>query len=264
MNLYSETMGHGPDLVLLHGWGAHSGVWAGLRDALAEDFCVTCIDMPGHGQSPYQADAMDSLPALAEVVLAMAPANASWLGWSLGGLVAQQAALLEPGRVEKLILLGSTPSFITRKDWPYAVDPAVFEIFHQDLVNDPHATLLRFIALQTRGSKQAGDDARLLKRVLLQLPPDSEALQAGLNLLRQTDLREQAGMINAPVLLLAGARDTLLPKQALPEMARLFHNATFELIDKAGHAPFLSHRDETLNAINAFLMAIQETGQQHV
>jgi pimeloyl-[acyl-carrier protein] methyl ester esterase len=140
----------------------------------------------------------------------------------------------------------------------------VFETFHQDLTNDSHATLLRFIALQTRGSKQAGDDARLLKRVLLQPPPDSEALQAGLNLLRQADLREQVGMINAPVLLLAGARDTLLPKQALPEMSRLFQNAVFELIDKAGHAPFLSHRDQTLDAINAFLMGIQDTGQQHV
>jgi pimeloyl-[acyl-carrier protein] methyl ester esterase len=264
MSLYSETTGCGPDLVLLHGWGAHSGVWAGLRDALAENFRVTCIDLPGHGQSPYQAGAMDSLPALAEAVLSLAPSNASWLGWSLGGLVAQQAAFLEPGRVEKLILLGSTPSFIMREGWPYAVDPAVFETFHQDLINDSRATLLRFIALQTRGSKQAGDDARLLKRVLLQPPADSEALQAGLNLLRQADLREQAGMISAPVLLLAGARDTLLPKQALPEMAGLFQNAAYERIGKAGHAPFLSHRDETLNAINAFLMGIQETGQQHV
>jgi pimeloyl-[acyl-carrier protein] methyl ester esterase len=263
VSLYSETTGQGPDLVLLHGWGAHSGIWAGLRETLAEDFCVTCIDLPGHGHSPYHEQAMASLPALAEAVLAAAPPQASWLGWSLGGLVAQQAALLEPGRMEKLILLCSTPSFISREGWPDAVDPAVFETFHQDLINDSRATLLRFIALQTRGSKQAGDDARLLKRVLLQPPPDSEALQAGLNLLRQADMREQTGVISAPVLLLAGARDTLLPKQALPEMTMLFQDAVYEIIDKAGHAPFLSHRDETHRAIHKFLTDTQSVEQQH-
>ncbi|NNG13616.1 MAG: alpha/beta fold hydrolase, partial [Gammaproteobacteria bacterium] len=70
MKLYSETIGHGPDLVLLHGWGAHSGVWAGMREALAENFSVTCIDLPGHGRSPYDQSAMASLPSLAEAVLA--------------------------------------------------------------------------------------------------------------------------------------------------------------------------------------------------
>lgn len=264
MRLFSETSGQGPGLVLLHGWGAHSGVWAGLRERLAEHFSVTCIDLPGHGHSPYQAGVMDSLPALAEAVLAIAPLNASWLGWSLGGLVAQQAALLEPGRIDKLILLDSTPSFVSREGWPCALEPAVFEAFYQDLINDSRATLLRFIALQTRGSKQASEDARLLRRVLLHPAPVSEALQAGLQLLRQADLRGQLAMIKTPTLLLAGARDTLLPQQALAEMAKLFPNAVFEIIEKAGHAPFLSHHDETLHAINAFLMATQTTGQQHV
>ncbi|NNG14431.1 MAG: pimeloyl-[acyl-carrier protein] methyl ester esterase, partial [Gammaproteobacteria bacterium] len=99
---------------------------------------------------------------------------------------------------------------------------------------------------------------RLLKKVLLEPAPASEALQAGLNLLRQADMRKQARTISAPVLLLAGVRDTLLPKRALPEMADLFENAMFEHIEKAGHAPFLSHREETLKSIHTFLMDIQE------
>lgn len=264
MKLYSETTGQGPDLVLLHGWGAHSGVWAGLRDRLAKNFRVTSIDLPGHGNSPYQAKTMDSLPAVAEAVLAIAPLNASWLGWSLGGLVAQQAAVLEPGRIEKLILLASTPSFVVRAGWSNAVEMTVFEGFYQDLLRDAQATLLRFIALQTRGSRQAAEDARMLKCVLLEVLPDSNALQAGLNLLRQADMREKAALICAPTLLVAGARDTLLPKHALTEMLGLFPNAKLEVIDKAGHAPFLSHPDETLNAINTFMMGAHTTGQQHV
>lgn len=264
MKLYSETMGSGPNLLLIHGWGAHSGVWSGVREELAENFCVTCIDLPGHGRSAYKYSAMESLPSLAEAVLAEAPEHASWLGWSLGGLVAQQAALLEPARIEKLILLGSTPSFIIRDGWPCAVEADVFEAFHQDLIKDASRTLLRFIALQTRGSKQASDDSRLLKKILLQPAPSSEALQTGLRILRQADLREQVSEISAPVLLLAGMRDTLLPNGALTKIAGLFKNAMYEQIEKAGHAPFLSHREVTLKAIKSFLIDSQEIEKQHV
>ena len=185
MKLHSETIGSGSELVLLHGWGAHSGVWIGLREALAENFTVTCIDLPGHGQSAYDKDVMGTLASLAEAVLAEAPLNAHWLGWSLGGLVAQQAALLEPARIEKLILLGSTPSFVMREEWPYAVDASVFETFYEELFSDADATLLRFISLQTRGSGQASEDVRMLKKVLLNPSPNNFALQDGLNLLRQ-------------------------------------------------------------------------------
>lgn len=263
MKLYSESIGHGPELVLIHGWGAHSAVWSGLRKKLAETFRVTTIDLPGHGNSPYQAGVMDSLPAVAEAVLAVAPTEASWLGWSLGGLIVQQAALLEAGRFEKIILLGSTPSFITRDDWPYAVDQAVLENFHQELRKDSRATLLRFIALQTRGSQQAANDARLLRQLLLEPAPDNAALEAGLNLLQQSDMREQLAMIDAPVLLLSGARDTLLPAKALPEITGLFKDARFTLIDKAGHAPFLSHKDETFTLVNEFLTQPQIVKSRH-
>lgn len=254
MILHRETIGQGPELVLLHGWGAHSGVWLGMREMLAENFTVTCIDLPGHGHSDYNESVMASLPNLAEAVLDVAPTCANWLGWSLGGLVAQQAALLEPDRVGKLILLGSTPSFVVRQGWPYAVEKSVFEMFHKDLLKDSSAALLRFIALQTRGSKQAAEDGRLLKKILLKPAPLSQALQAGLDLLRQTDLREQVKEIAVPVLLLAGSRDTLLPKRALPEIEKLFRNAKYEWIEKSGHAPFLSHRKETLERITDFLM----------
>ena len=55
-----ESFGAGgsPDLVLLHGWAMHSGVWRGVRDRLAEHFRLHLVDLPGHGLSP--ACAFDS------------------------------------------------------------------------------------------------------------------------------------------------------------------------------------------------------------
>jgi len=49
--LHVETFGSGPDLVLLHGWGMHGGVWGDFALRLAERYRVHVIDLPGHGFS---------------------------------------------------------------------------------------------------------------------------------------------------------------------------------------------------------------------
>ncbi|HRA24442.1 MAG TPA: alpha/beta fold hydrolase, partial [Usitatibacteraceae bacterium] len=51
MALHVELAGQGPDLVLLHGWGLHGGVWQGLARELAPAFRLHLVDLPGHGHS---------------------------------------------------------------------------------------------------------------------------------------------------------------------------------------------------------------------
>ena len=51
MSLQVERRGDGPDLVLLHGWGMHGGVWDELVPRLAARFRVHVPDLPGHGRS---------------------------------------------------------------------------------------------------------------------------------------------------------------------------------------------------------------------
>ncbi|MDW8478643.1 MAG: alpha/beta hydrolase [Xanthomonadales bacterium] len=110
------------DLVLLHGWGMHGGIFEPLLAALPEGIGARTIDLPGHG-----ARAARPVPATledwAEAVLAEAPPRASWLGWSLGGLVALAAARLAPERVERLILVASAPRLTPAPDWPEGIDP---------------------------------------------------------------------------------------------------------------------------------------------
>ena len=51
MTLYIESRGRGPDLVLLHGWGLHGGVFERVAANLEADFCLHLVDLPGHGAS---------------------------------------------------------------------------------------------------------------------------------------------------------------------------------------------------------------------
>jgi pimeloyl-[acyl-carrier protein] methyl ester esterase len=252
MTLYTQTSGSGPDLVLVHGWGLNGGIWDTLAPLLESGFRVTRVDLPGHGRSAWQGD--EGLDGLARAVLECVPERAAWLGWSLGGLVAARAALTSPTRIERLLLVASTPSFVSRPGWPAAMAPGLLEAFARDLQRDYLRTLQRFLALQVRGSDAAEVVLRELRARLLQHgQPAPEALMAGLDILSTTDLRERFAGIACPVLLLMGTRDTLVPAAAALPAADLLPDARVELIDGAGHAPFLARPAAVAGIIGDFL-----------
>ncbi|MES9965392.1 MAG: pimeloyl-ACP methyl ester esterase BioH [Candidatus Sedimenticola sp. 20ELBAFRAG] len=253
MRLYRETTGSGPDLVLIHGWGMNAAVWSPLVEQLAVDYRITVIELPGHGGSEYDADC-SGLDGWVEACLEAAPEKAIWIGWSLGGQVAQRAALLAPGRVLKLALVASSPSFVQHDDWPHAMDRKTLGLFAKALVKAPAQTLERFLSLQVRGDEEARQTLRLLRQDLAERPEaDETALEHGLDLLLNIDLREQVKSIACPVLWLLGERDTLVPVAVAEELEQLLPGADILVLGGCAHAPFLSHPEQSLRALTHFL-----------
>ena len=261
MTLYTQTSGSGPDLVLVHGWGLHSGIWDGLLPLLEPHHQVTRVDLPGHGRSDWNG--AGTLDDMVQAVLAVAPSAAAWVGWSLGGLVAMRAALLQPARVTALALLASTPCFVRKPDWQNAMLPQLLETFAADLEQDYRRTLNRFLALQVRGAAHASEVLKSLRATLhADGQPQLAGLRAGLDILRSTDLRSEAARLRCPVLLLMGERDTLVPCAAGQAAAGLFPAAQLDVIEAAGHAPFISH-PETCAACLTEWLCEAETQVQH-
>jgi pimeloyl-[acyl-carrier protein] methyl ester esterase len=253
--LYRHTLGSGPDVLLLHGWGMHSGVWADVVEALLDQHRVTLLDLPGHGYSRASGSG-HALDAWTAAVLAVAPPRAAWVGWSLGGLVAQWAALTAPERVDRLVLVNSTPCFVQRPDWPHGLAPPVLRRFAEELRQDHRAVLNRFIALEVHGSEHASAQLRRLKAMLFQRgEPDVTALEDGLAILEQVDLRADLPRIACPTLLLMGQRDQLTPTAAGEAMGNLLPNARLHVFPRAGHAPFFSHLPAFTAELRAFLDA---------
>ncbi|HEY0179955.1 MAG TPA: alpha/beta fold hydrolase, partial [Dokdonella sp.] len=83
--MHVDVHGDGPDLVLIHGWAMHGGVFAPLVERLAPRFRVHAVDLPGHGRGRGEAR-LDLADAARRI--AGATPRALWVGWSLGGLVA--------------------------------------------------------------------------------------------------------------------------------------------------------------------------------
>ena len=245
--MHLEVIGHGPPLVLIHGWAMHGGVFAPLLDRLSAHFECHVVDLPGHGLSE-ERDGL-TLDSTVERLLALLP-PAIWLGWSLGGLFALEAASRAPERVCGLVAVAASPRFVVAADWPQAVTHSVFEQFAADLATDYAATIDRFLALEVHGDPGARQEIRWLRQRLAERPPsDPRILVDGLGLLADSDLRSELPRLSLPSLWIAGQRDRLVPWQALQIAAELAPRGQFARIDRAGHAPFLSHADEVAAAI---------------
>lgn len=253
VSLYMEEQGRGPDLLLLHGWGLHGGVWDTLMPRLTPHFRVTRLDLPGHGRSRHVA-MPDSLPGLATLVTAAAPEDAVWLGWSLGGLVALRAALDGPERLRGLVLANATPRFITGPDWPEAMPPETLAEFAAGLVQDYQGILQRFLSLQVRGDEAARESLRDLRAALFAHgEPDAHALATGLELLRSSDLRGECSNVKIPTLVLAGGYDRLTPPAAGEFLARHIPGARWHSFPKSAHAPFISLPEAFTEALLGFM-----------
>jgi pimeloyl-[acyl-carrier protein] methyl ester esterase len=254
MSLYSITSGEGPDLVLVHGWGLHGGIWDGFVPLLEPYYRVTRVDLPGHGNSAWTGET--GLDAMAEAVLSAMPRQAALAGWSLGGMIALHAALLAPGRVTAWIGIASSPCFMRRPDWQSAMLPEMLDVFVADLERDYRGTLNRFLSLQVRGSENATQALQTLRTNLLARgEPDREGLRAGLEILRTADLRGELEHLHCPALLLMGERDTLVPAGAGHASVRLLPGARLEVVEGTGHAPFISAPRPVADIMHDFLRA---------
>ncbi|MDP5293271.1 pimeloyl-ACP methyl ester esterase BioH [Oceanimonas sp. CHS3-5] len=252
MSVYTEQHGRGPDLVLLHGWGMNGAVWRELAARLESDFCLHIVDLPGFGHS-VPLPAGSTLADWADSVLAVVPERAAWLGWSLGGLVATQAALQASERISSLITLASSPRFVSEDGWP-GIRPEVLSGFEQQLAEDHHQVVNRFLALQAMGSEHAREDIRRLRDSLASKPaPDPQALAAGLGLLGEVDLRAQLAELEMPLLRLYGRLDGLVPRKAAVLTDTLAPDSRSHVEARASHAPFISHPEATAGHIRRFL-----------
>jgi pimeloyl-[acyl-carrier protein] methyl ester esterase len=239
MKLHVETRGKGPDVVLLHGWGMHGGVWDELASELAAHFRVHVVDLPGHGASP--ACNPYTLQTLAGQVARSAPPRCAVCGWSLGGQVALAWARRDPAQVERLALVATTPCFVRRADWPHAVERTVLEQFSQELARDCAPALSRFLALQALGDSKAQQVAsRLRSRLSARARPDPETLLAGLRILLEEDMRGELAAVAQPALIVHGECDALTTLAAGEYLSRHLPHGRLAIVRGAAHAPFIS------------------------
>src|SRR5882762_2579834 len=106
--IFYRTGGHGPTVILLHGYAETSRMWNPILPALAERFTVIVPDLPGIGDSGIPASGLDmksSAITIHDLARSLGVQKARVVGHDIGLMVAYAYAALYPSEVEQLTLM---------------------------------------------------------------------------------------------------------------------------------------------------------------
>ncbi len=246
--MHIKTIGQGPDITLIHGWAMHGGIFHHLAERLSQHARVHMVDLPGHGLS-RDLTGLEDLRDCADRIARLVPPSI-WIAWSMGGLFAIRAALDHPEQVHALGLIACSPQFTNDDHWSHGVSIDIFKSFAEDLSQQWQKTVDRFLALEVNGDEFRMAGLRELRaRLFSNGEPNPDALIKGLELLQKTSLRNEIARLTCPTMWIAGARDQLVDWRAM-QWAAQATRGEFRMIERAGHAPFITHLDAVLECID--------------
>jgi 3-oxoadipate enol-lactonase len=242
--------GEGPPLVLLHCLGADHRLWEIAAAGLERGFTLLSYDFPGHHETPLPASAygIAELSAQLAGVLARAGvARAHVAGISLGGLVAQHFAATYPERLDRLLLIDTTPRYIeeARRMWVErartaresgvaALVDGLLRIWFTDpfIAADPPAV-------------------RYVRETLARCSGEGYALAC--EALGAADLRPLAPRIAAPTLVFCGDQELPPFKEAAQWLRQSIAGARFHELAPARHCSILEQPHAFCRALQEFL-----------
>lgn len=154
-------------------------------------------------------------------------------------------------------MISTTPCFVKCKDphessqhdWDGGMDAATLQLFTQNLKRDYRTTMKRFLTLQVSGGSDTRVLAQLRKNLLERGDPDTTALEAGLQVLLSSDLREKIKNINQRVLIFHGENDAITHPDAARWMHQQLRNSELIMLPNCGHVPFLSYPDQFADSL---------------
>ena len=253
-----DQAGQGRPLVLLHGVGASRGVWRRVTPALAEDRHVIAPDLPGFGESTPAAEGFELdvvAAALADSLADCAGEPFDLLGNSLGGAVAVALASERPELVRRLVL--AAPAGFASRPPPIAAAAGALAdraIAARRIIGAPaarSATARRALlwGAIAEAERLSADDARMMVRASV----GSTRIGASVTAVLRADLRGELARVEAPLGLIWGWRDRIVPIATLRTIRAVRPDAVVATIPRAAHVPQVECPHEFVTALKHVL-----------
>lgn len=249
----------GIPVVMLNHWGANLDNFdPRVVDGLARHHRVIAINYRGIGASTGVAPLTIAEMAGDTIALirALGFAQVDLFGFSLGGFVAQDVAVKEPGLVRKLVLTGTGPAGGAGIDRVGAVSRPLM-LKGLLTLRDPKFYL--FFTSTANGRRSAGDFLKRLKeRKTARDPgPTPRAFLRQLEAIKAWGRQapQDLSRLNMPVLIANGDHDVMVPTLLSHDMARRFPHAELVIYDDAGHGGVFQYHDDFVSKALTFLAA---------
>jgi 3-oxoadipate enol-lactonase len=261
--------GVGAPVVLLHPLGADLDFWRPVAARLDGHACYA-LDLPGHGSAAVP-DGGYSLDELADEVACHLAAQgihrAQLVGLSLGGIVALRLAITRPDLVSSLVVADAVARY--PDDWPAQWHARAARAREQGVASMREALISLWLTPASRGGATAADS---LGGAIAAVSPggataaetyadqafarmSDEGYALACELLADVDLRAGLAQIAGPTLVLCGAQDAPMFRDAADGLAAAITGAELGWIPAAAHASALEQPAEFASQVAAFLAA---------
>jgi pimeloyl-ACP methyl ester carboxylesterase len=251
-------VGEGPAVVLVHGLASAWAAWFCNIPALAANYRVIAVDLPGFGRSDSFAEPVEIrhyVEAIVQLLDHLDVGEVRIVGHSMGGLVAQEFAAANPERTAALVIVASGGQLDGIQDAMFralAVGTALLYPMPRPLIR---RAVLGAMAVKPVRELMIGrvvDDPAVVPRALATHMMSaacysrgmSPAIRAALSAVRRVDRRH----IACPTLVVGGGRDRLVSEASLKHFAVAIPTARCEILPAVGHIPMFE-RPAAFNAL---------------
>jgi sigma-B regulation protein RsbQ len=256
-----RVLGHGTRPILFaHGFGCSQHMWRLVAPAFEADHRVVLFDYVGSGGSraeAYSAERYGSLRGYAMDVLEVCEAldlrDVVFVGHSVSSMIGVLAALREPSRFSRLVLVAASPCF--RNDLPaYAggFERAQLEELLESMERD-EAEWARYLAPLVAGNPDRPELAHEVEASFC--ATDRWIARRFAEVTFLSDNRRDLPRVSVPSLVLQCSDDVLAPRAVGEYLHQQLRDSTLHRLEASGHAPHLSHPAETIEAIRGYLRA---------
>jgi len=247
----------GQPMVFAHGFGCDQNMWRYVAPRFEDDFRVVLFDHVGAGRSDlsaYDPDRYTSLGAYADDVLDICRQldlhDVVFVGHSVSAMVGVLAAVKEPERFAKLVLVGPSPRYID--------DGAYVGGFSEDDITELLESLdsnylgwSSAMAPVIMGNPDRPELGAELTASFCRTDPEIARHFARVTFL--SDNRADLPDVKIPCLVLQCANDAIAPVAVGEYVNNALPDSTLVMLDATGHCPNLSAPDQTADAIAAFV-----------
>ncbi|KAF0676049.1 alpha/beta fold hydrolase [Profundibacterium mesophilum] len=254
-----SEFGHGPAIMLAHGFGCDKTMWQHILPDLARDHRVVSYDLTGFGASDldaYDFERHGSLDGhvrdLIEIMDTLHIDQATLVGHSISASMVMLAAERLGPRASGVVMVSPSPRFI---DDPATGYEGGFSMEDIDgllvFMEENHLGWSMQMAPTIAGQSPEAPEAVKLTQSFCQTDPRI-ARHFG-RLTFHSDQREALSRSTCPSLILHCLHDTLVPQSVADWMQRNVPQSEVAFLDVSGHCPHMTAPDKTINAIRGFL-----------
>jgi sigma-B regulation protein RsbQ len=253
-----KVMGRGEQpMIFAHGYGCDQNMWRFITPAFEDRYKIVLFDHVGHGHSDaaaFDPSRYGSLGGYADDVLAICREldlrNVIFVGHSVSAMIGVLAAIQEPERFDRLVLIGPSPRYINDGDYVGGFKQEDIEGL-LDFLDSNHLGWSSTMAPVIMGNPDRPELGEELTNSFCRTDPEIAKHFARVTFL--SDNRADLPSVKTKALILQCSQDAIAPEVVGRYMHQNLQDSELVLMKATGHCPNLSAPEETIAAMEAFL-----------